>query len=99
MNSKEIYTLDWQYDYWADIKQAFPIGSIVRCKVTRVDRSYAFLTTEEGVTCYLYIKKVSNVWIVRDLTEELEIGEQFNCVVCEYDFVKKNLTVSLNINQ
>ena len=99
MNSKDIYTLDWQYDYWADINQNIPIGSVVRCKVTRVEPCYAFLTTEEGITCFLDIRKTNDIWPVKNLTGKIEIGEHFDCIVCGYDFNKERLAVSLNINQ
>lgn len=98
MSMDTIYQLNWQYDYWADIENCFPKG----CKVTAVVKSvmpnYAFLITTEGITCFLDKRKVNSLWVVKDLTEKIRQGESFDCTVIDYNYEKKSLTVSLNLN-
>lgn len=98
MNNETIYQLNWQYDYWDDIENCFPKGCKVTAFVSKVTYNYAFLTTAEGITCYLYRGKINSPWRVTDLTEVIIPGESLNCTVFDYDLEKKRLNVSLNLN-
>lgn len=98
MNNETIYQLNWQYDYWADIENCFPKGCKVTAVVYKVTNNYAFLTTAEGITCYLYKGKINSPWRVTDLSEVITPGESLNCTVFDYDLEKKHLNVSLNLN-
>ena len=98
MIDKIIHKLNWRYDIWSDIEGCFPIGSKVSATITNVTRNYAFLSTPEGLTCFLDKRKVSSLWVVNDLTEELKQGETVVCSVVDYNHEKKSLTVSLNLN-
>mgnify|MGYP002603794014 CR=1 FL=1 len=98
MNNETIYKLNWQYDYWGDIEKCFPKGCKVTAVVNKVTYNYAFLITAEGIICYLYKGKISSPWIVKDLTEVITLRESLNCTVADYDFEKKRLIVSLNLN-
>lgn len=93
-----IYQLDWQYDYWGDIENCFPKGCKVTAVVNKVTYNYAFLTTAEEITCFLDKRKVNSPWVVKDLTEEITPGESLDCTVIDYNYEKKSLTVSLNLN-
>lgn len=98
MNNETIYKLDWQYDYWGDIENCVPKGCKVVAVVKSVMPNYAFLTTAEGITCFLDKRKVNSPWVVKDLTEEITPGESLDCTVIDYNYEKKSLTVSLNLN-
>lgn len=98
MDNPTIYKIDWQYDYWYDIESCFPKGSKVSAVVKKLTRNYAFLSTLDGVTCFLDKRNVKSHWIVTDLTEEIKCDESIECTVIDYNFDKKSLTVSLNLN-
>lgn len=98
MNNETIYELKWRYDCWGDIEKSFPKGCKVTAVVNKVTYNYAFLTTAEGITCYLYKGKISSPWRVNDLTETITLGESLDCAVVDYDLEKKRLNVSLNLN-
>lgn len=66
--------------------------------VKSVMPNYAFLTTAEGITCFLDKRKVNSLWVVKDLIEEIRLGESFECTVVDYNYEKKSLAVSLNLN-
>lgn len=66
--------------------------------VKSVMPNYAFLTTAEGITCFLDKRKVNSLWVVKDLIEEIRPGESFECTVVDYNYKKKSLAVSLNLN-
>ena len=98
MSEQMIYALNWQYDCWSDIENCFPKGSKVSAVVKSLTRNYAFLSTLDGVTCFLDKRNVKSHWIVNDLTEQIEKGNTIECTVIDYNFDKKSLTVSLNLN-
>lgn len=98
MNNETIYELKWRYDYWGDIEKSFPKGCKVTAVVNKVTYNYAFLTTAEGITCFLDKRKVNSPWVVKDLTEEITPGESLDCTVIDYNYEKKSLTVYLNLN-
>lgn len=99
MDKETVYDLDWQFDYWSNIESIYPIGCKVNCVVTRVERNYAFLDTIHNVCCFLDKRKVSGLWVVSDLTEEIKIGDYRECKVIDYNREKESLIVSLNLNQ
>lgn len=98
MYKEEIYDLNWHYDCWADIENCYPKGCTLSAIVKNVTRNYAFLSTSDGVTCYLEKRNVRSRWIVNDLTEEIEKDNTIECLVIDYNLDKKSLTVSLNLN-
>ena len=98
MDNPTIYKIDWQYDCWSDIENCFPKGSKVSAVVKNVTRNYAFLSTSNGVTCFLDKRNIRSLWIVNDLTEEIEQGNTIECTVIDYNFDKKSLAVSLKLN-
>lgn len=98
MTDKIIHKPNWRYNIWSDIEGCFPKGSNVSAVVTVVTRNYAFLSTSEGLTCFLDKRKVSPLWVINDLTEEIKQGETLDCSVIDYNYEKKSLAVSLNLN-
>lgn len=98
MNKEEIYVLNWQYDRWSDIENCYPRGCKLTASVKNVTRNYALLFTSDGVTCFLDKRNVRSLWVVNDLTEEIEQGKSIECTVIDYNFDKKSLTVALNLN-
>lgn len=98
MEKDKIYNLNWRYNLWDDIEGCFPCGSKIKATIKNVARNYAFLYTSEGVDCFLDKRNVKSRWIVNDLTEELEVKEEVECTVLDYNHEKKRLSVSLNMN-
>lgn len=98
MADKIIHKPDWHYDIWSDIEGHFPKGSKVTATITNITRNYAFLSTPEGLTCFLAKHNVSSLWFVNDLTEELKQGKTVDCRIIDYNHEKESLTVSINLS-
>lgn len=98
MNDITSYRPNWRYDIWADIEEFFPKGKMIYAKPTKVSCNYAFLTTENGVNCFLHKSKVNSRFSVKDLTDVIENGITFECIVIDYNKEKESLIVSLNFN-
>ncbi len=98
MNKQQIYELKWYYDYWADIEKFCPIGSTITCKTTRIQPSYAFLKTKEGLICFLSKDKVSTKRKFADLTLILSSDIEYTCTVLSYDLESSRLVIALNLN-
>lgn len=98
MSDTIIYKPNWHYDFWTDIETYFPKGSKVSAIITTVKRDYAFLSTSEGIYCFLDKRNVESPWIVNNLTEEIKQGYSKECTVLDYNQEKKSLIVSLKLN-
>lgn len=99
MANEKIYNLDWGYDIWSDIESCYPVGTKLKCRVTRVQPHQAWLMSEEGVTCFLRKWQTMSRWQVTDLTEELSQGDNFSVTVREYNKEKHQLIISLDIHK
>ncbi|MDE6548553.1 MAG: S1 RNA-binding domain-containing protein [Muribaculaceae bacterium] len=98
METPIIYRPDWQYDLWSDIENCYPILSSVKATVTAVNRNYAFLETEDGISCFLSKTDVTSPWKITDLTEHLIERDEIECMVKKYNKEKGRLEVSLDLN-
>ncbi len=98
MSNTIIYKPNWHYDFQDDIKTYFPKGSKINATITNVRRNYAFLSTAEGIDCFLDKRNVESPWVVNNLTEEIKQGDSKECTVLDYNQEKKSLIVSLKLN-
>ncbi len=98
MSDTIIYKPNWHYDFWTDIETYFPKGSEVSAIITTVRRDYAFLSTSEGIYCFLDKRNIKSLGVINDLTQEIKQGDSKECIVLDYNQEKKSLIVSLKLN-
>lgn len=98
MDDRSSIVMNWQYDYWTDIQVLFPVGKIIECQVTNVRSGDAWLKTFDNIECYLRRIFVISPWAVSDLSEVIKVGDRLACKVRDYNFDKKQLIVSVDLN-
>jgi len=84
-----------QDDPWGDVPERFPVGAIVRGKVTRLAPYGAFVEVAPGVEALLHVSEISAAREVRSPGEVLRQGQEVTCAITAVDAAARRMSVSI----
>ena len=80
-------------DPWQVAYEKYPVGSVIKGKVARILPFGAFVEIEPGIDGLLHVSNVSWEW-VDDIKKVLNIGDEIEVVVTEFNPETKRITLS-----
>ena len=83
-----------QEDPWVKISKRFPVGRIVKGKVSKIYRSGALLETEDGVEGNVHISQISDKYI-KNVEDVLNVGQDVKAQVISVDVERHHMDLSI----
>ena len=82
-------------DPWSTFEERYHIGDVVHGKVTKLTDYGAFIELEEGIEGLAHISEFSWVRKVRKPEEMLNVGDEVDCMVLNYDLQAGKVSLGL----
>ncbi|MEO0293625.1 MAG: 30S ribosomal protein S1 [candidate division WOR-3 bacterium] len=82
-------------DPWEKVPEKYPVGSIIKGKVTNLTSFGAFIQLEEGVEGLLHISDMSWTQRINHPRDVLEKGEIIKCKVLSLDVKERRISLGL----
>ena len=83
-----------QPDPWGEIAQKFPVGSVVKGKVSKIASFGAFVELEDGVDGLVHISQISDQRIEK-VKDALEIGQEVEARIVKVDRAERRIGLSI----
>ena len=83
-----------QQDPWDEIAQRFPVGSVVKGKVSKIASFGAFVELEDGVDGLVHISQISDQRIEK-VRDALEVGQEVEARVVKVDRGERRIGLSI----
>ncbi|MFN3966831.1 MAG: S1 RNA-binding domain-containing protein, partial [Endomicrobiia bacterium] len=84
---------------WEDINTKYPVGSIVKGKVTSITNFGAFIELEPGIEGLLHLSEISWTDKTPDIKKIIKVGAEYELKVIEINKEEKKLSLSLKRTQ
>ena len=81
-------------DPWDEIAQRFPVGSVVKGKVSKIASFGAFVELEDGVDGLVHISQISDQRIEK-VKDALEVGQEVEARVVKVDRGERRIGLSI----
>jgi len=85
----------FQADPWSTFEDRYHVGDIVHGTVTKLADYGAFIELEEGIEGLAHISEFSWVRKVRKPEEMIQIGDQIDCMILNYDLQAGKVSLGL----
>ena len=83
-----------QQDPWDEIAQRFPVGSVVKGKISKIASFGAFVELEDGVDGLVHISQISDQRIEK-VRDALEVGQEVEARVVKVDRGERRIGLSI----
>ncbi|MBE6382396.1 MAG: 30S ribosomal protein S1 [Lentisphaerae bacterium] len=83
-----------QTDPWDDIAKKFPVGSVVKGKVSKIASFGAFVELEDGVDGLVHISQISDQRVEK-VRDALEVGQDVEARVVKVDRAERRIGLSI----
>ena len=83
-----------QQDPWDEIAQRFPVGSVVKGKVSKIASFGAFIELEDGVDGLVHISQIAD-HRVEKVKDALEVGQEVEARVVKVDRGERRIGLSI----
>ena len=83
-----------QTDPWADIASKYPVGSIVKGKVSKAASFGAFIELEDGVDGLVHISQISDQHVDK-VKDALQVGQEVEARVIKVDRAERRIGLSI----
>ena len=83
-----------QQDPWDEIAQKFPVGSVVKGKVSKIASFGAFIELEDGVDGLVHISQISDQRVEK-VRDALEVGQEVEARVVKVDRGERRIGLSI----
>jgi len=83
-----------QPDPWDEIAQRFPVGSVVKGKVSKIASFGAFVELEDGVDGLVHISQISDQRVEK-VKDALEVGQEVEARVVKVDRGERRIGLSI----
>ncbi|MBR2838149.1 MAG: S1 RNA-binding domain-containing protein, partial [Kiritimatiellae bacterium] len=83
-----------QQDPWDEIAQKFPVGSVVKGKVSKIASFGAFVELEDGVDGLVHISQISDQRVEK-VKDALEVGQEVEARVVKVDRGERRIGLSI----
>ena len=83
-----------QQDPWDEIAQRFPVGSVVKGKVSKIASFGAFVELEDGVDGLVHISQISDQRVEK-VKDALEVGQEVEARVVKVDRGERRIGLSI----
>ena len=83
-----------QPDPWDEIAQKFPVGSVVKGKVSKIASFGAFVELEDGVDGLVHISQISDQRVEK-VKDALEVGQEVEARVVKVDRAERRIGLSI----
>ncbi len=80
---------------WDELKEKYPVGSIVEGKVTNIVDFGVFVEIEKGIEGLVRLSELSPAKRIDDPNEVVEVGEKVNVMILNYDDKKRKVSLSI----
>ncbi len=80
---------------WDEIAAKYPVGMRLVRKVVKVTAAGAFVELEEGIDGFLHVDELSWTKKVRNPSSELEVGQEIEVMVIDYDAEKRSIRLGV----
>jgi small subunit ribosomal protein S1 len=85
----------FQADPWSTFEDRYHVGDVVHGKVTKLTDYGAFIELEEGIEGLAHISEFSWVRKIRKPEEMLNVGDELDCMVLNYDLQAGKVSLGL----
>jgi small subunit ribosomal protein S1 len=82
-------------DPWSTFEDRYHVGDVVHGKVTKLTEYGAFIELEEGIEGLAHISEFSWVRKVRKPEEMLNVGDELDCMILNYDLQAGKVSLGL----
>ena len=82
-------------DPWSTFEERYHVGDVVHGKVTKLTDYGAFIELEEGIEGLAHISEFSWVRKIRKPEEMLNVGDEVDCMVLNYDLQAGKVSLGL----
>ena len=83
-----------QQDPWDEIAQRFPVGSVVKGKVSKIASFGAFIELEDGVDGLVHISQISDQRVDK-VKDALDVGQEVEARVVKVDRGERRIGLSI----
>jgi len=83
-----------QEDPWESISKKFPVGSVVKGKVSKIASFGAFIELEDGVDGLVHISQISDQRVEK-VKDALEVGQEVEARVVKVDRAERRIGLSI----
>ena len=83
-----------QQDPWDDIAKKFPVGAVVKGKVSKIASFGAFVELEDGVDGLVHISQISGDRVEK-VRDALEIGQEVEARIVKVDRAERRIGLSI----
>ena len=83
-----------QPDPWDEIAQKFPVGSVVKGKVSKIASFGAFVELEDGVDGLVHISQISDQRVEK-VKDALDVGQEVEARVVKVDRAERRIGLSI----
>jgi small subunit ribosomal protein S1 len=80
---------------WDQVSEKYPVGMRVTRKVVKLTAAGAFVELEEGIDGFLHVDDLSWTKHVKNISSELEVGQEIEVMVIESDPEDRNIRVGV----
>lgn len=80
---------------WDSIVESYPVGTKLSKKVVKLTNAGAFIELEEGIDAFLQLDDWSWTKKIKTFANELEVGQEIDCVIVENNPESKRIRVSV----
>jgi small subunit ribosomal protein S1 len=85
----------FQADPWSTFEERYHVGNVVHGKVTKLTDYGAFIELEEGIEGLAHISEFSWTRKIRKPEEMLNVGDELDCMVLNYDLQAGKVSLGL----
>ncbi len=80
---------------WDELKERFPVGSVVEGKVTNITDFGVFVELVKGIEGLVRLSELSAAKKIDDPNEVVKVGDRVNVMILNYDDKKKRVSLSI----
>ncbi len=80
---------------WDELKEKYPVGSVVEGTVTNIVDFGAFVEIEKGIEGLVRLSELSPAKRIDDPNEVVSVGEKVNVMILNYDDKKRKISLSI----
>jgi small subunit ribosomal protein S1 len=84
-----------QENPWDQVSEKYPVGLRLKRKVVKLTAAGAFIELEEGIDGFLHSDDFSWTKHVKNLTSELEVGQEIEVMIIESDAQDRNIRLGV----
>jgi small subunit ribosomal protein S1 len=80
---------------WDQVSEKYPVGMRLTRKVVKLTAAGAFVELEEGIDGFLHVDDLSWTKHVKNISSELEVGQEIEVMVIESDSQDRNIRLGI----